>query len=628
MNVISRIQFPKTNETADLYVKLDQGVSLDFSEGDRKIFLPQGSTISLNTYFNSIYEKFYTKYTFLSSLYYLLKLEGDFEVFVYRETSEANVKQLIHEEKLYQCQISDCRKVSLPVLHQNQEAGRIYLEITCLSEQGYFTEGLVVTEQEKQRDVSLGIISCTFKKEAYIKKTVSLILEDIFLENKKFKIFVVDNGNTLSKNDFEDGRVHLISNRNVGGSGGFTRGLIEALQEGVSTHFLFMDDDIELDSEVIYRLIALYEYAKQDFAVAGSMLDLYKKYIVYEVGSLYNKYFDSEGNLQHRPFTITGLKPNLDLRNSNSLNFLLLEDNIDYGGFWFFSFSKEIVNKVGLPLPLFIKTDDIEFCLRIKEHFKNGIVAFPSFAVWHEPFYSKKPVWDLYYEYRNRLIINAIHNSLRYFDTIKILTRALIFHLLIFDYNSANMIVKGFEDYMEGPSFMTSHDPEILHSWILEYSKGQKSQTILANYIMNHDGNEITKPNKFQKILSLITLNGHLLPIFLVRDETVIIRYGSKERDFLSHPFCRGFAKKRIIFAMENNHQVYQNEMDNQAGISILFAWINSVLKSRLKWSNVRAEWKKAASSLTSVQFWQNYLEPQNKTKSQQRSYVKPGEVL
>jgi len=38
-----------------------------------------------------------------------------------------------------------------------------------------------------------------------------------------------------------------------------------------------MDDDIELDSESIYRLFSLYEYAKDDFAVAGSMLDLYKK---------------------------------------------------------------------------------------------------------------------------------------------------------------------------------------------------------------------------------------------------------------------------------------------------------------------------------------------------------------
>jgi len=40
--------------------------------------------------------------------------------------------------------------------------------------------------------------------------------------------------------------VQLIPNKNVGGSGGFARGLVEALQENTYSHFLFMDDDIEL----------------------------------------------------------------------------------------------------------------------------------------------------------------------------------------------------------------------------------------------------------------------------------------------------------------------------------------------------------------------------------------------
>jgi len=50
-----------------------------------------------------------------------------------------------------------------------------------------------------------------------------------------------------------------------------------------------MDDDIELDSESIYRLFSLYEYAKDDFAVAGSMLDLYKKNVLYQAGALHSK---------------------------------------------------------------------------------------------------------------------------------------------------------------------------------------------------------------------------------------------------------------------------------------------------------------------------------------------------
>jgi len=608
MKVVSRVQFPQTSETSDLYIKFDQGTPVDFHAGDSQIIVHEGSTISLNSYFNSIYEKFYTKYTTLRSLNYLLKLEGDFEVAAYRETYEASTKQLIHRRTIKECQLSDYVKIVLPELRQSQEAGRIYLEITCLSEQGLFTEGLVVTKQEKHQDMSLGIITCTYKKEAYVKKTVNAILQDSFLQDKQFKIFVVDNGRTLNKSEFEDDRVQLISNRNVGGSGGFTKGLIEALQEDVYTHFLFMDDDIELDSEVIYRLFSLYEYAQQDFAVAGSMLDLYKKHILYEAGALYNKDFDNEGNSRYSPFAVTPLKQNLDLRNPTSLNFLLVEDNIDYGGFWFFSFSKELVEKIGLPLPFFIKIDDMEFGLRINEECDLGIVAFPSLAVWHEPFYAKKPGWDFYYYSRNQLITNSIHGSLTYFSAVKSLTIDVIYHLLRFDYNSAQMYVKAFEDYMQGPNFIRSCDPEIIHSWICEYSKSHKSQTIVANSISNSKDYQIAKIGKIKKILSLLTLNGHLLPKFLIRDSSVLVRDAIKEQERES--VCKGFAKKRVIFFVNDIPHSYQNELDSQAGIHILFAWVKSVITGRLRWSDVSAEWRKAANNLTSIRFWQDYLEP------------------
>jgi galactofuranosylgalactofuranosylrhamnosyl-N-acetylglucosaminyl-diphospho-decaprenol beta-1,5/1,6-galactofuranosyltransferase len=434
-------------------------------------------------------------------------------------------------------------------------------------------------------------------------------LQDSFLQDKKFKVFVVDNGRTLNASDFKDYRVKLISNRNFGGSGGFTKGLIEALQEGVYTHFLFMDDDIELDSEAIYRLFSLYEYAKQDVAVAGSMLDLYKKHILYEAGAIYNKSIDDEGNIKQDKFTGYPLKHNLDLRNTTTLNSLLLEDNIDYGGFWFFGFSKEIVERIGLPLPLFIKIDDMEFGLRINEHFENGIVAFPSVAVWHEPFYAKRPIWDFYYYIRNHLITNSIHSSLEYVKTVKIFTNCILYYLFIFDYNSAQMVVKGFEDYMQGPNFITSNTPEILHAKIFESSRSYKNQTILTDSVSSSEISQITRADKVQKLVSLLTLNGHLLPQFLIADETAVIRFSVKEKE--RDTLCKGLAKKRILYVIEENPNSYQYELDQKAGINILLTWFNSAIRSYLRWSSVSAEWKKAFKDLTSMQFWQKYLEPQ-----------------
>lgn len=285
-------------------------------------------------------------------------------------------------------------------------------------------------------------------------------------------LFVVDNGRTLAKADFTEPKLKLVPNINAGGSGGFTRGLVEALAENAYSHFLLMDDDIELESECIYRLFSLYKYAKLDFAVAGGLLNLQKKHVLYEAGAMYNQYAKNRG---FAPGSLTAVNNNLDLRNDNSLNRLLLEEDIDYGGFWFFSFSKELVEQIKLPLPLFIKIDDIEFCLRIKE-LGSKILAFPSMAVWHQPASAKNLNWETYYYTRNDLITYAIHYSLGYMDTVNHFTKVIIQSLSRFDYNRVEMLIKSFEDYIKGSSFIKNSEPESLHLHILKLSQSYNSK--------------------------------------------------------------------------------------------------------------------------------------------------------
>ncbi len=602
MQIVNRIKLPKSAEVSSLYAQCNAGASLTYNEGDRAAYLQQGGTLSSSSYFNSFYEKFYAKYTNLDAIYYLLKLQGDFQVLVYRELAETETRTLIYEEKFQTCQLTAPVKVVLPNLSQSQSPGRIYFELVCCSEQGLFTGGVIATEQEKNREVSLGIVTCTFKKEIYVKNTVNTILQDESLQDKEFKVFVVDNGRTLAAEDFSDARVQLIPNRNVGGSGGFTRGLIEARQENTYSHFLCMDDDIELDSESIYRLFSLYEYAKSDFAVAGSMLDLYKKHVLYEAGALHGVHGDTK---RIEPFSSGPLKHKLDLQTSTTLNLLLSEEHIDYGGFWFFSFSKEIIEKIGLPMPFFIKIDDMEFGLRIKERFGNNIVAFPTIAVWHEPFYAKCPIWDIYYHFRNNLITHAIHGSLGHVNAVKNITEGLILALLLFDYKSAQMMVKAFEDYVKGPDFLKSTDPEILHSSIVKLSKNSKTQSIQQNYLPSDQFEQKSKPSSFKKLISLLTINGHLLPDFLTSSEDeAFIRRGLKQ----SGQRSMAFAKKRVLIFQEEGAYLFQNEIDKFAGLKILIKWVKLVVQSSIQWSPTGTEWKNVSREMTSIMFWQQYL--------------------
>ncbi|HEY9691439.1 MAG TPA: glycosyltransferase [Oculatellaceae cyanobacterium] len=472
MNIVGGINLPKSADTSDLYIQCNESASINYQEDDKKVVLSHGGIVSSNSYFNSFYERFYTKYTSLSSIYYLLKLEGDFQISVYREVNGEHNREIISEQDFEKCQFSEPVKI-LPInLIQNEKAGRIYFEITCSSEQGAFKEAWIATDENKTREVSLAIVICTFKKEDYIKNTLTRISQDKLLQAKNFKVFVVDNGRTLNEADFREPNLQIFPNINAGGSGGFTRGLVEALEENIYSHFLLMDDDIELESQCIYRLFSLHEYAKIDLAVAGGLLNLEKKHMLYEAGATYNEDSKTRG---FAPGSLTAVNNNIDLRSSSSLNRLLVEEHIDYGGFWFFSFSREVVEKIKLPLPLFIKVDDIEFCLRIKD-LGNKIVAFPSLAVWHQPASAKNLNWETYYYIRNDLITYAIHYFIDYMDTVEHFTKVILQSLSRFDYNHVEMVIKSFEDYIKGPIFIKNSEPEVLHLNILKLSKSYDSQ--------------------------------------------------------------------------------------------------------------------------------------------------------
>lgn len=512
-------------------------------DGSKRILLSKDGHLSFNSYFNSWYEKFYVKYTSLNSFYYQLKLEGDFRIDIYREWHN-DAKKLIYSQKVLHCKKSNFQKIQLPLHETIDRLGRIYLEISCLSAEGVFAEGFLTTDQKPTRNVSLALIICTFNRETYVKKTLQTILEDEGLRDKSFRLFIIDNARTLKKENFQDDRIKLVSNINAGGSGGFNRGFIEALQENKYTHFVFMDDDIELDAETIFRTFAIYEYARYDIAIAGSILDLYKKCMLHEAGALYTR---------ESPFCVKQLKYMLALDNTENLNALLIEEDFDYGGFWFFAFPKELMLKVGLLLPMFRKMDDIEFGLRIKKDSGHAIVAFPSIAVWHRPFYieTKFPL-KAYYDLRNRLITNVLHRDFTFADNTGDL-KMIIFFILGFQYYKAAFMMKAWRDYLRGPVFFKTTNPEVLHNALLT---------------MGMDYSDFTTQNS--------KLYQHLY-------------------------------NKRMIRRLKRLFMLLTLERAN--GVRLLVKYLYLLIKVRIRWNSAAAAWKKGAAEIVSKEFWENYLE-------------------
>ena len=139
-----------------------------------------------------------------------------------------------------------------------------------------------VCDEHDVRSVELALASTTFKKEDYILRNLSLLQKYVIdsdeLISKHFHVHVIDNGRTLDCASLNSSQVTIHPNPNVGGSGGFARGMIEALEQSPkATHVLLMDDDVEVLPESFIRTFNLLSLLKDEYVnafLSGAMMSL------------------------------------------------------------------------------------------------------------------------------------------------------------------------------------------------------------------------------------------------------------------------------------------------------------------------------------------------------------------
>lgn len=597
MSIISKICFPASPELTNLYFKLEDGCTI-LSYEKSTIILGMNKKVSLNTYFNSIYENYIVKYTSIKDLRYELFLEGAFRVFLYRQQKFQN-PVLIRVLDFLDCLPSSSSYISFHLEAEISQQGRIYLEILSLNHESKLYGGMLSASQEKQTEVSLSIVICTYKKENYVKSTVRKLLENKNLNTKYYEIIVVDNAKTLALEDFpKDNRIHLLPSRNVGGSGGFTRGILEALSFSNTTHILLMDDDVSIDENTIYSLISFYEFSISPACIAGAMLDLNRPCTLYEAGAKYATRLEYETILMPDIMQTAPIRHKLLLSDPTELNLLMDEAEFDYGGFWFFSFPKELIIEVGLPLPFFIKVDDMEYSLRIRKQSKMNLLQLPQISVWHEPFYLKRVIWDLYYYTRNMLICNAIHYNYSSWITLLQLTKRFIGKVFIFDYNAALMVLKGLEDYLKGEVVLNSKNTEDDHLSIIQQSKSFKHEVKLDDFIKCAGSGDVKLTDI---IISLLTINGHFLPNFMLYKEDGYLMAN------IPHPWLKACRKKSII-EYHKHLGFFRREISREIGINLCFRWFLLILRAFFQWRNITKSWRQAKATLSSTRFWKEYL--------------------
>lgn len=131
--------------------------------------------------------------------------------------------------------------------------GRLYFHWHSL-EPSVVTDFGFMTYSDTNPELRLAIVITTFNREQAVLSMLQRIHEKL-LSDKTFgnriTLYVVNNGEDFSIPSFEN--IVYLKSENLGGAGGFSRGLIEVKTRGREQFCLFMDDDASCEIESLKR---------------------------------------------------------------------------------------------------------------------------------------------------------------------------------------------------------------------------------------------------------------------------------------------------------------------------------------------------------------------------------------
>ena len=298
----------------------------------------------------------------------------------------------------------------------------------------------------------VAVVICTFNRPKDCANTVAALASETRVLGSVDGVYVVDQGTDAVEDNplFQQvvprfgGKLRYIRQPNLGGAGGFTRGLYEVSAINSHTDVILMDDDILCEPETLLRLTAFANVTIDPTLVGAQMLYLFNP--DYLNAGAEEVHLDA---LQHGRIVPKALF-NTSMIKKNQ------ERRVDagYNAWWTCLIPAEVVAKVGLPVPVFFQWDDVEYGLRARE---AGFVTvtLPNAAVWHADFYWKDyDDWARYFSTRNALIVGALHGDIDTKSTSRRLFREIAEFLVAMQYGLAATTLRGIEDFLAGPDVL------------------------------------------------------------------------------------------------------------------------------------------------------------------------------
>jgi galactofuranosylgalactofuranosylrhamnosyl-N-acetylglucosaminyl-diphospho-decaprenol beta-1,5/1,6-galactofuranosyltransferase len=422
----------------------------------RSAVITSGCRVSFATYFNAFPASYWRRWTTVDAVTLRIRLAGESKVILYRSSARGHS----HPIETINVESDDPETIerTLP-LAPFIDGGWFWFDIVAGPRGTTLIEAdwLAQVEPRPIGRVSLGITA--FGAPDDLVQKLRVLGEATFIHSQLDTVWVIDqSGRRVSDHPgFEDaakklaGRVQVIEQANLGGSGGFSRAMDETVRAGQSDYVMLSDDDVELDPEGILRAVTFADLARKPTIVGGQMFSRYERSVLHAFAEAVAPYRWWWGNAPN-----TKSRHDFGRRNLRNTPWLHRRAEGDYNGWWMCLIPVRLIKELGLAIPVFIKWDDAEYGVRARDR-GYPTVSLPGVACWQAPWTDKNDALDhnAYYHLRNRLVAALMHSNEPHGGQLiaESLERQLQ-ALLSMQYSTAALRALAIEDVLRGPAHL------------------------------------------------------------------------------------------------------------------------------------------------------------------------------